>query len=138
MELTTLSYFDLIIQIAILIALVLDYFLLRKENLKRHGALMTSAFAVNTVLIVAVMLPPFLGQTTEILENVLEAESLLFLSHHVLGFIVEILGGFLVLRWVLKAFNESFCRGKTLMRVTIGTWLVSILLGIVLFAWHLG
>jgi len=138
MELTTLSYLDLIIQIAISIALVLDYFLLRKENLKRHGALMTSAFAVNTVSIVAVMLPPFLGQTTEILENVLETESLLFLSHHVLGLIAEILGGFLVLRWVLKTFNESFCRGKTLMRATIGTWLFSILLGFVLFAWHLG
>jgi uncharacterized membrane protein YozB (DUF420 family) len=133
MELTTLSYLDLILQVGILFVLIFDYLVLRKKNLKRHGALMTGLFALNTISIVAIMLPPFLGQTAEILENLLATENLLFSSHHVLGLIAEILGGFLVLRWLLK----SFCKGKTLMRATISTWIGSILLGIVLFAWHL-
>ena len=133
MELTTLSYLDLMLQVGILVVLVFDYLVLREKNLKRHGVLMTGLFAINTVSVVAIMLPPFLGHTAEILENALAAESLLFLSHHVLGLIAEILGGFLVLRWLLK----SFCKGKTLMRATMATWIVSILLGIVLFAWHL-
>lgn len=133
MELTTLSYLDLILQVGIFFVLIFDYLVLRKKNLKRHGALMTGLFALNTISIVAIMLPPFLGQTAEILENSLEAENLLFLSHHVLRLIAEILGGFLVLRWLLK----SFCKGKTLMKATISTWIGSILLGIVLFAWHL-
>jgi uncharacterized membrane protein YozB (DUF420 family) len=137
MELTSLSYLDLIIQIAIFGVLVIDYFFIRKKNLRQHGVLMTSAFITNTILIAVVMLPPFLGESTELFRNILEAESLLFLSHHLLGLVAELLGGFMVLRWVVKAFDASFCKGKTLMRATISTWLVSILLGIVLFIWHL-
>ena len=137
MELTLLSYLDLVIQIAIFGVLVTDYFFIRKKNLRRHGVLMTSAFITNTILIAVVMLPPFLGESTELFSNILEAESLLFLSHHALGLVAEILGGFLVLRWVVKAVDASFCKGKTLMRATVSTWIGSIILGIVLFIWHL-
>jgi uncharacterized membrane protein YozB (DUF420 family) len=137
MELTTLSYLDLIIQITIFGVLVIDYFFIQKKNRRQHGVLMTSAFISNTILIVAVMLPPFLGESTELFSNILEVESLLFLSHHVLGLVAELLGGFLVLRWVMKAFNTSVCKGKALMKATISTWLVSLILGIVLFMWHL-
>ena len=137
MELTALSYFDLVIQIAIFCVLVVDYFFIKKKNLRLHGLLMTSTFIANTILIAVVMLPPFVGESTELFVNILEAESLLFLSHHVLGLVAELLGGFLVLRWVIKSFNVSFCKGQTLMKATLSTWLVSIILGVVLFIWHL-
>ena len=137
MELTALSYVDLVIQIAILVALVLDYFFIRKKSLRQHGALMTSAFVVSTILLIVIMLPPFLEESTEIIENVFGVESLLFLSHHVFGLVAELLGGFLVLRWVLKASDVSSCKGKNLMRAVVITWIVSILLGIVLFIWHI-
>ena len=61
MELTTLSYLDLMLQVGILVVLVFDYLVLREKNLKRHGVLMTGLFAINTVSVVAIMLPPFLG-----------------------------------------------------------------------------
>jgi uncharacterized membrane protein YozB (DUF420 family) len=137
MELTALSYLDLAIQIIILGALLVDYLILRRKSLKQHIALLTAAFIANTVLIVAVMIVPFLGESVEILENLLEAESLLFLSHHIIGLIAELLGGFLVLRWVAKRFDTSSCKEMRLMRLAMGTWIISILLGIVLFAWHL-
>jgi uncharacterized membrane protein YozB (DUF420 family) len=136
MQLTMLSYLDFIIQIAILGVLVISYFFIRKKNLRQHGALMTSVFVVNTILLVAVMLPPFLSEGTEIFGNILDMDSLLLLSHHVLGLIAELLGAFLVFRWAIKAFNTSFCKGKILMRVTMGTWLASILLGAVIFILH--
>jgi len=138
MEITILSLFDLVIQIAIFGVLVIDYLFIRKKNLKQHGILMSSAFILNTILILVIMLPPFLDESTELFGNILEIESLIFLSHHVLGLVAELLGGFLVLRWwFVKVFDTSFCKGKTLMRATIITWLVSIILGIILLIWHL-
>ena len=136
MELTALSYLDLIIQIAILCVLVLNYYLLQKKSKKLHGLVMTSVFITNTVLIVAVMLLPFLAESTEIFEDITAPESLLFLSHHVLGLITEVLGAFVVLRWIVKGLNPDSCKGKTLMRVTLSVWFVSILLGILLFIIH--
>ncbi|MGF3522776.1 MAG: hypothetical protein ACQXXJ_06745, partial [Candidatus Bathyarchaeia archaeon] len=62
---------------------------------------------------------------------------MLFLSHHIVGLIAELLAGFLVLKWIFRRFDVTLCKGKNLMRTTISTWLVSILLGIFLFLWHL-
>ena len=136
MQLEISSYVDLFIQISILIALILDYFFVRKKSLKKHGVLMVSAFLINIILVASVMILPFLVESTEILENVFGLESLLFLSHHVLGLIAVLLGGFLVLKWTVKAFNTSSCKGKTLMRATFVIWIISILLGIVIFVLH--
>jgi uncharacterized membrane protein YozB (DUF420 family) len=116
----------LAIQVAIFGTLVLDNFFIRKKNLKHHGMVMSFAFTASTILIFVVILLPFLNQSADIIEDIASVESLLFLSHHVLRLIAELLGGFLVLRWAAKASNASFCKGKTLMRVAIGTWLVSI------------
>lgn len=136
MELTSLSYADLIVQIAIFCALLLDYFVVRKKNLRLHGVLMTTAFVTSTILMVVVMVAPFIAESSEIFEDVLGMESLLFLSHHVLGLVAEILAAFIVFRWVLKTFDASSCKGKNLMRATVSTWLLSILLGIVIFILH--
>jgi len=136
MELTALSYLDLFVQIAILCVLVLDYFLIQKKNRKIHGIVMTSAFVTNTVLVLVVMLMPFLAESTEIFENIIATENLLFLGHHLLGLITEVLGAFLVLRWVVKGLSTESCKGKTLMRATLSIWFVSILLGILLFLLH--
>ncbi len=82
------------------------------------------------------MLFPFLGETSEIFENIAASENLLFLTHHTLGLVAEVLGAFVVLRWVLKGLNSDSCKGKALMRVTLGFWFVSILLGVLLFLIH--
>jgi len=97
---------------------------------------MTSVFIINTILILTVMLFPFLGETSEIFENIGASENLLFLSHHALGLVAEVFGAFLVLRWVVKGFNSDFCKGKVLMRVTLGFWFASIVLGVLLFLIH--
>ena len=136
MELTLLSYLDLIVQIVILFVLFFSYYLAQKKSKKLHGAVMTSAFVANTVLVVVVMLMPFLAEGAEIFEDVFAMENLLFLGHHILGLIAEGLGVFVVLRWVVKGFNSDFCKGKALMRVTSGAWFVSILLGFLLFIIH--
>jgi len=136
MELTVLSYLDLIIQIVILCVLALNYYLLQKKSKRLHGMVMTFAFVVNTILVLVVMLVPFLAESAEIFEDVFAMENLLFLSHHVLGLITEVLGGFVVLRWVVKGLGTESCRGKILMRATLSIWFVSILLGILLFLLH--
>ncbi len=137
MELNALSYLDLAIQIVILVALLVDYFVLRKKSLKQHITLLTAAFIVNTALVVAVLIQPFLDEGAEILENLLATESLLFVSHHLIGLIAEFLGAFLILRWSLKKFDTSSCKGKNPMRLAMITWIISILFGIILFIWHL-
>lgn len=136
MELTFLSYLDLTIQIILGLILLLDYFFLKKRSLKLHGTLMLTVFLVNTVLILVIMIPPFLGESIEIFENLAEIESLLFLSHHIIGLLAELLAGFIVVKYIIRAFNSSFCKNKNLMRATLIIWLISIILGIILFLWH--
>jgi len=136
LELTTVSYIDLGIQIAIFIVLIAGSFLAQKQNKKTHALLMTSALLINTVLILVIMVQPFLEESSEIFENLLVTENMLFLSHHVLGLIAEVLGIILVLKWAMNRFESLSCKGKLLMRLTSGTWIISILLGLVIFILH--
>ena len=137
MELTILSYLDIIIQIIIGSVLVADYFYFKRENLKLHSTMMTTIFLVNTVLILVVMLPPFLGETDTIFGNLAEFESLLFASHHTIGLVAEFLSGFVILRYIVRAFKPSSCKHKKLMKATVTIWLLSIISGIILFLWHI-
>jgi len=51
--------------------------------------------------------------------------------HAVLGTLVEILGIYLVLRWVLHRIDTKFCFGrKLLMKITFVLWLAELLLGV--------
>ena len=118
MELTFFGYLDLIIQIILGVVLVIDYFFLKKQSIKTHSSVMTTAFVVNTVLILAVMTPPFLGESTEIFENLTEIESLLFASHHFIGLVTEFLAGFVVVRFIANVFRQSSCKNKNIMKAT--------------------
>ena len=136
MELTLLSIIDLVIQVVILSVLLVDYFYLQKKNIKTHGIVMGIAFILNTILIVVIMVPPFLEEVAEIAEHSLDFTGGLLWGHHVLGLVAEILAGFLVLKWAAHSFDSSSCKGKKLMKATFGTWILSIILGLVLFFLH--
>ena len=136
MELTLLSIIDLVIQIVILSVLLVDYFYLQKKNIKNHGIVMGIAFILNTILIAVIMVPPFLEEVVEIAEQSLDFTEGLLWGHHILGLVAEILAGFLVLKWAARSFDSTSCKGKKLMKATYGTWILSILLGLVIFFLH--
>ena len=136
LELTFLSVIDLVIQFVILGILLVDYFYLQKKSIKKHGLVMGLAFLLNTILISVIMVPPFLEEVAEIAEQSLDFTGGLLWSHHILGLIAEILAGFLVIKWAAKSFDSTSCKGKKLMKVTFGTWILSIILGLVIFFLH--
>lgn len=136
MELTLLSIIDLVFQFVILGILLVDYFYLQKKSIKKHGLVMGLAFLLNTILISVIMVPPFLEEVAEIAEHSLDFNGGLLWGHHILGLVAEILAGFLVLKWAIRSFDSTTCKGKKLMKVTYGIWILSIILGLVLFVLH--
>jgi len=136
LELTLLSYIDLAIQIVILFILLIDYFYLQRKSIKNHGIVMGLAFLLNTILIAVIMVPPFLEEVAEMAEHSIDFNGGLLWGHHILGLAAEILAGFLVLKWVLRSFDSTTCKGKKLMKITYGIWILSIVLGLAIFALH--
>ncbi len=128
---------DLAVQLAILAALVVDYFYVKKKSLKAHAWLMTCALTANSAFILALMLPQFLVEAPDISGDMLNSESLLFLGHAVLGLFAEGLALFVVLRWILNGFKATVCKGKNLMRATEIAWVASVVLGLAIFVIHL-
>jgi uncharacterized membrane protein YozB (DUF420 family) len=136
-EIDALTHVSFAFQILILGLLVAGYAYFIKKDMKKHGALTATATILNTISILALMVPDFLHETEEIAENILGAEPLLLLGHHLIGLVAEVLAVFIVLRWALGRFSYLSCRGKALMDVTFGAWIISLALGVVIYIMHL-
>lgn len=124
-----LSDVNLLLQLAILVALILAFFFKSRQRYLRHGATMGIAVTLHTVLIFAIMVPSFASLVGSF-GNLLAPSALMILTHGVLGSLVELLGLYLVLAWALHRWNVKVCHGnKRFMKPTIILWLIEIALG---------
>jgi uncharacterized membrane protein YozB (DUF420 family) len=131
---TTNATINLAIQVALIILLYLSINQKRKGNLAGHARLMLAALAVNLLSISIAMFPSlpqfYMEQTLSFYVSVM---------HGVLGGVAEILGVYLVAGWLLAGSGTPFCAGKgKQMRITMGLWAVSLLLGFLVYVLHVG
>ena len=100
-----------------------------KRDFAKHGAMVGVAVALHTVSIFMVMMPSLL-RSGGLFENWFSNLPLAVVSHAALGILVEILGAYIVLAWVLHHKDVKPCfRRKSAMRVVAVCWLIDLILG---------
>jgi uncharacterized membrane protein YozB (DUF420 family) len=118
------------------------YFARRKMFVPQHKYVMTTVTIVNWILILFLMVASY--RTLVLPYNILEdARRIVPTIHLITGGIAQLLATYLViLMWTERTRFEKILpyrikKIKTPMRITLGLWLVTIALGVVIFAmWY--
>lgn len=129
---------NLLLQVAMGVALIVGAILARKRHYVAHGTCQTAVMVLNLVTIVAIMGPSFRAQVIPRLPAGLGRRYFAVASGHAfLGVLAEALGLYIVLvagtkivpRWM------RFTNWKRWMRIELGLWWVVVLTGIWTYAW---
>jgi uncharacterized membrane protein YozB (DUF420 family) len=121
---------NLILQIAMLVLLAVGWLVARNRRFRNHGLLMVVAFVVHTIAIVTIMVPS-LAASRGIFQIGLSTITLVIGAHAIFGGLAEILGFYMVGRWVLNRLNIKTCLGKkTQMRLTLAVWVIALTMGV--------
>ena len=131
---------SLIIQIIVLFLLILGYFLKRKLKFRQHGITMTTAFVLHLSMVFFIMIPSFVFAVVPeyIVPSPLAIESVIGLTHVILGTITLLLGGFLVVSWRFNKNIQGCISRKKYMLKTLTVWVATLVFGITLYAIFIG
>lgn len=126
-DIQTLVLINLILQILLMVTVFVAAYLAKvKRQLIRHCTIMRIAIPVQIVTIAVIMLPSMLGY----IEN--ETPGLLFRVeipvHHALGLVVVAL--WIYINLAFKGIIKTRWRLVILMRVALGSWLVTLISGL--------
>jgi uncharacterized membrane protein YozB (DUF420 family) len=120
------STLNLILQFVILGVLAFGILRVKKGRLAMHGYIAFAAVSLNTLSIIVVMLP----SVSRIMAGAsLNSFTMIVAAHSLLGFIVEALGAYIVLRWRFQVPGFTCWKMKGLMKVLAALWTVSVALG---------
>lgn len=128
---------SLIFQIVVLVLLFAGVGLKGRKKFRQHGITMLTAVVLHIITILVVMIPSFISGFISPgsidLANALVVTSLV---HAFVGIAALLLGVWLVASWRLKADMKTCFAKKSIMRVTITIWLITLFLGIFIY-WNL-
>lgn len=124
------STLNLIVQFVILGVLIYGILSAKKKRLNMHGYITFTAVALNALSIVVVMLP----SASQIIAGASQSGfTIVVAAHSLLGFIVEALGAYIVLRWRFQTPGPTCWKLKGLMRVLAALWIISVVLGAIVY-----
>jgi uncharacterized membrane protein YozB (DUF420 family) len=128
------STISLSIQIVVLGLLLSAVFLKSQKKYRRHGVVMLSAVVLHIISIMVVMVPSF-GAFFSMSSTVNFADTLVIVTliHVSAGLLAAVLGLWLVSSWHFKTNLQTCFRKKRIMDITFVLWLLTIVLGIVLY-----
>jgi len=124
---------NLMVQLAMGVALLVGMRLARKKNFKAHKYCQSAVMILNLVMIVLIMAPSFHKQVQpEVFGGLKDGYYLVPFIHTVLGTIAELLGLYIVLAAGTKILPKKlpYKRYKPLMRTCLALWWIVILLGV--------
>jgi len=127
------STISLGIQLVVLALLIGALFLKSKNKYRQHGIVMFSAVVLHIVSILAVMVPSFRAYVGPGVINFSDIWAIVTFVHVSTGLIAVLVGIWLVGSWHLKTDIKQCFRKKRFMDATLILWLLSILLGIMLY-----
>lgn len=132
---TLVGLASLLLQFLVLALLVYGYYLKRKLRFKSHGLAMAAATFLHLALIFAIMVPSFVLALIPVYVALepLTLVSLVGLMHAITGTIAVILGVWLVAVWRFRRDFSGCFKHKKAMWPTMILWLITLVLGIVLF-----
>jgi len=131
---------NLVVQIAMGIALLVGMMLARKKNFKVHKYCQASVMLLNLLMIFLIMVPSFHKQVEpQVPGGLREAYYFLPFLHAALGTIVELLGLYIVLVAATNLLPQrlKFDRYQPWMRTCLALWWLVILLGVsTYYVWY--
>jgi uncharacterized membrane protein YozB (DUF420 family) len=120
------STLNLILQFVILGVLFFGILSVKRKRLNLHGYIAFTAVALNALSILVVMLP----SASRIMAGASQSGfTMIVAAHSILGFIVEALGAYILLRWRFQTPGPPCWR----MRVLAVLWTLSVLLGALVY-----
>ena len=131
---TLIGLTSLLVQLAVLFLLFYGYYLKSKLKFMRHGIVMVVATLLHFALIFAIMIPSFVYALLPSIFTSFTLLSAIILIHAITGSLAIALAALLAGLWRFRK-NFADCIGrKNWMLPTLGIWVFSLILGIVLFA----
>jgi hypothetical protein len=129
-------WINLALQFIVLGLIVVALIAWRRQQLARHGKIMGIATVLAIASTALVMIPVFNDSLSDFLNDVqmgsLRAQ--VNLVHGGMGIAAVALTAFVTGRFAYGRFKVGqACYSKNLMRVTVGVWLVAIVMGILVF-----
>ena len=124
---------DLILQFGILIMTVVGFYTFKKRKLLWHAQLMTIALAMIVTSFLLVMLPSLLMSFMTFNNPstlVFDWTSIIHIPFGILGLF---LGAFLVFRWARNEYQIKNMKATFLMRATMFSWVINIILGTAIY-----
>jgi plastocyanin/uncharacterized membrane protein YozB (DUF420 family) len=124
---------NLLVQIAMGLALLYGMMLARKKNFQAHKICQSSVMILNLVMIFLIMLPSFHRQVQpQISHGLKDAYYLVAFIHAALGTLAELLGLYIVLVAATNILPEKlkFDRYQPWMRTELALWWLVIFLGV--------
>jgi len=125
-----LSEINLILQIGILVALIVGVVLVKRLKFNLHGYIMFSVVALNFLSIILVMLPAAVRILSGASPNIFKY---IVAAHSVLGIIVEGLGIYVVGIWRFRRPGGTCFKLKNHMLVLSFLWMLSMILGVMIY-----
>lgn len=131
-----MSDIALLMEIATVVLVLVGFMLARHRNSVRHGTVMATAVTLHTILILLVMGPSLLGSLT-LMKNISNAGIIITWAHVLAGMIADILGLYLVAAWRFRRPPKMDCARRTaIMKPLIVMWMLSLVLGILFYAYY--
>jgi hypothetical protein len=126
-SIATISFFlQIVIPVLLLVSLGLKW----KKKFREHGVTMLIAVVLHSVSIFGVMFPSF-GVIT--LGGFSLVVSAITFVHGIAGIIAEVLGVWIIISWRLRKSLRHCAPKKKLMLITLISWLIALLLGILIY-----
>lgn len=121
-----------VLQIVITVLLLVSIGIKWRRRYFLHGLTMLAGVMLNLLSFVLIMFPS-LTRMEIINIQPLHAISIVTIFHSALGLVALILGIWLVASWHLKSSSKDCFKKKKLMRITTILWLVTLLIGFMLY-----
>ena len=132
--------FNLVVQLAMGVALIAGAILARAKHYAAHGTCQTAVLLLNLIVIAFVMLPSFFGRVMPALpKHVTDSYYGVATAHGVLGAIAELLGLYIVLAVGTNTVPHRLriSRWKLWMRIELVLWWLVIVTGVLTYhVWY--
>lgn len=127
---------NLLFQLGVFIVLLSGYPRFRiYKKINMHGRIMVLATALNTISIIAVMIPLAIVERTDIPYALTYAHPFLFVTHTIIGTVAWAIALFLSIRW-MRYRDMRKCFVRRTMRAAFALWTISFALGAATYIIH--
>jgi len=130
----SLPQINLAFQIVIFALLFVSLYFKQRGKFLLHGSTVLIAVILNIVSFIWVMGPSLLNMQEFISNMPTNKIAITAIGHGIFGTTAIILGVWLVVSWGLRSSAKTCTGKKKLMRVTLVLWFLSLVLGILLYA----